>query len=351
LIKPLAKEDKKMKFKMMTVFICIMALALGISFSAEESSADTINIKISSPWPPKHPQHLMVVEPWMKQISELTGGRVKFNMISGQALGKAKDHYEMAVKGIADITLTVPAYTPGRFQLTSVFWLPFMVTSAEATSVALWKMYEKYFQEEYKDVKVLWHYVHAPGQIFTRKKPVKNLAELKGMKIRATNPYVQKSIKVLGASPVAIPVPEVYNALDRGVVDGTAMPFEGIWVFKQHEVVDYATICDLYTMSFAIVMNNRKWESLPADIKKIIDENIGLKMSRKAGIVYDKGEAMLKKKVLEYGIKANDLAPSDLAKWKEEGKMIRAGWAKEMESKGLPGNAVLKEAQSLLGLK
>lgn len=339
-----------MKFKMMAVIICIMSLFLGISFSPEVSSADTISIKISSPWPPNHPQHEMVVKPWMKQISELTGGRVKFNLISGEALGKAKDHYEMAVKGIADITLTVPAYTPGRFQLTSVFWLPFMVTTAEDTSVALWKIYEKYFQNEYGDVKVLWHYVHAPGQIFTRKKPVKDISDLKGMKIRATNPYVQKSIKVLGASPVSIPVPEVYNALDRGVVDGTAMPFEGIWVFKQHEVVDYVTICDLYTMSFAIVMNKRKWESLPADIKKVIDENIGLKMSKKAGIVYDKGEAMLKNKVLEYGIKANDLAPADLAKWREEGKMINAGWAKEMESKGLPGNAVLEEAQSLLGL-
>jgi TRAP-type C4-dicarboxylate transport system substrate-binding protein len=340
-----------MKFKLMVFLVCVTFVFMGIGFSAEKSIADTISIKISSPWPPKHPQHTMVVEPWIQKITEATGGRVKMNLFPGEALGKAKDQYEMAVKGICDIALTVPTYTPGRFQLTSVFWLPFIPTTAEDTSVAVWKIYEKYLQGEYKDVKVLWHYVHAPGQIFTRKKPVKSLGDLKGMKIRAGNPYVQKSLKILGASPVSIPVPEVYNALDRGVVDGTTMPFEGIWVFKQHEVVEYATICNLYTMSFAIVMNKQKWESLPADIKKVIDENIGLKMSRKAGIVYDKGEAALKNKVLEYGIKANDLAPADLAKWKEEGKIIRAGWAKEMESKGLPGNAVLKETESLLGLQ
>ena len=117
----------------------------------------------------------MVIEPWVKKIGELTGGRVKMNLFPGQALGKAKDQYEMTAKGICDIALAIPAYTPGRFQLSSVFMLPFMVTTAEATSVAFWKTYEKYLTDEFKDVKVLWHYVHAAGQIFTRKKPFKAL--------------------------------------------------------------------------------------------------------------------------------------------------------------------------------
>ena len=340
-----------MKCKILVLFVVASIFFVGPAFFVDSATAETFNLKISSPWPPKHPQHTMVIEPWAKKIGELTGGRVKMNLFPGQALGKAKDQYEMAAKGICDIALTIPAYTPGRFQLSSVFMLPFMVTTAVATSVAFCKTYEKYLVDEFKDVKVLWHYVHAPGQIFTRKKPFKALEELKGKKIRATNPYVQKSLKILDASPVSIPVPEVYNALDRGVVDGTAMPFEGLWVFKQHEVVDYATICDLYTMNFAIVMNKKRWESLPADVKKIFGENIGLVMSRKAGVVYDKTEAALKKKVLQHGVKVVNLPPADLDKWKIEGKKIREAWAKEMEAKGLPGNAVLKEAQSLLGTK
>jgi TRAP-type C4-dicarboxylate transport system substrate-binding protein len=128
------------------------------------------------------------------------------------------------------------------------------------------------------------------------------------------------------------------------------MPFEGLWVFKQQEVVDYGVICDLYTMNFAVVMNKKKWDSFPDDVKKIFEDNIGLGMSRKSGIVYDKTEAALKTKVLESGVKVNDLPPADLAKWKAEGKKICEGWAKEMEAKGLPGNAVLKEARSQLGL-
>jgi TRAP-type C4-dicarboxylate transport system substrate-binding protein len=340
-----------MKRKALVFFLLVAAsLLLGTTVFVECPRAEDVNLKFSSPWPPKHPMHTMVIGPWAQKIKDLTGGRVTITLFPGQALGKAADQYEMAAKGICDIALTIPAYTPGRFQLGSVFMLPFMVTTAEATSVAYWKTYEKYFTDEFKDVKVLWLYVHAPGQIFTRKKPFKTLADLKGMKIRATNPYIQQSLKVLGASPVSIPVPEVYSSLERGVVDGTAMPFEGMWVFKQYEVVDYGTMCNLYTMTFAIVMNKKRWDALPADVKKIFEENIGLGMSRKSGIVYDKTEAALKTKVIESGVKINDLPSADLDSWKNEGDKISQNWAKEMEAKGLPGNAVLKEARSLLGM-
>jgi TRAP-type transport system periplasmic protein len=340
-----------MKFKTAAFLVCIMVALSGISPFIGNSTAQTINLRFSSPWPPPHPQHTMVIEPWSKKLEEMTKGQLKINLFPGEALGKAAEQYDMAAKGVCDIALTVPMYTPARFQLLSVFWLPFMVTTAEETSVALWKIYDKYLKDEFKEVKVLWLYVHAPGHIFTRKKPVRTLEDLKGMKIRATNPHVQESLKVLGAAPVSIPVPEVYNALERGVVDGTAMPFEGMWVFKQHEVVEYGAICDLYTMTFPIVMNLRKWDSLPPEVKKIMEENIGLEMSRKAGIAYDRTEAAMKDRVLQHGIKVNNLPPEDLARWKSEGMKIAASWAKEMEGKGLPANRVLEEVQNLLGKK
>lgn len=340
-----------MKVKILFLLVAATVLLFGVTSFIETSAAETINLTFSSPWPPRHPQHTMTIQPWAKKMAELTGGRLKITLFPGQALGKAADQYDMAAKGVSDIALAVPNYTPARFQLLSVFWLPFMVTSCEDTSVALWKIYDKYLKEEFKEVVVLWQYVHAGGQVFTRKKAVRTLADLKGMKIRSSNPYIQESLKSMGASPVYISVTEVYNALDRGVVDGTTMPFEGIWVFKQHEVVDYALVVNLYTTAFPIVMNKKKWDSLPADIKKIMADNIGLEMSRKAGIVYDRAEAAMKKKVLEYGVKVNTLPPEDLAEWKLAGKKISERWAKEREAKGLPGNAVLKDAQSLLGMR
>jgi TRAP-type C4-dicarboxylate transport system substrate-binding protein len=344
-------EEKIMKCKALTLVFSVIVFLFGMGNLSGAAAAETIDLKFSSPWPPQHPQHTMVILPWAQKINELSGGRVKVTLFPGEALGKAADHYDMAAKGICDIALTNPMYTPGRFHLLSAFWLPFMVTTAENTSVALWKTYEKYFQNEFKDVKVLWMYVHAPGQIFTREKPIKTSGDLKGMKIRATNPSVQESLKLLGASPVAIPVPDVYNALERGVVDGTAMPFEGLYVFKQHEVVKYGVICDLYTMTFPIVMNKAKFESLPPDIQKIIDDTTGLEISRKAGNVYDKAEASMKQKVLDYGVKVNNLPPKDLADWRLKGQKIRDQWIKETTSEGAPGAAIIKEIDTELGFQ
>jgi TRAP-type C4-dicarboxylate transport system substrate-binding protein len=315
------------------------------------AAGKTIDLKFSSPWPPNHPQHTMVITPWAEKLKELSGNRVKVTLFPGQALGKTADQYDMAAKGICDIALAIPNYTPGRFHLLSAFWLPFMVTTAEDTSAALWKTYDKYFQDEFKEVKVLWLYVHAAGQLFTREKQIQSLEDLKGMKIRATSVYIQDSLKLLGASPVAIPVPDVYNALERGVVDGTAMPYEGMWVFKQYEVVKYGTICNLYTMTFPIVMNKRKFESLPEDIQKIINDTTGLMISKKAGMVYDKTEEKMRKLVLENGVTENNLPASDLALWKLKGKEIKEAWIKEREKEGYPGAEVIDYIEGLLGIK
>ena len=141
-----------MRCKILVFFVAATFLFLGTAVFVENAGAESFNLKFSSPWPPKHPQHTMVIEPWAKKINELTGGRVTINLFPGQALGKAADQYEMASKGICDIALTIPAYTPGRFELASVFLLPFMVTTAEATSVAYWKTYEKYFVDEYNSI-------------------------------------------------------------------------------------------------------------------------------------------------------------------------------------------------------
>jgi TRAP-type C4-dicarboxylate transport system substrate-binding protein len=143
----------------------------------------------------------------------------------------------------------------------------------------------------------------------------------------------------------------VYNALERGVVDGTAMPYEGMWVFKQYEVVKYGTICNLYTMTFPIVMNKRKFESLPEDIQKIINDTTGLMISKKAGMVYDKTEEKMRKLVLENGVTENNLPASDLALWKLKGKEIKEEWIKEREKEGYPGAEVIDYIEGLLGIK
>ncbi|MCA1905794.1 MAG: TRAP transporter substrate-binding protein [Desulfarculus sp.] len=326
------------------------ALALGMTLAgAGGAMAKTIELKLASFMAPTQVQHTKVLEPWAKKINEQTNGQVKITVFAASALGKPQEHYDMAAKGIADISFPILSYSPGRFKLSTVLELPFMMTTSEAISAALWQIYEKFCQDEFKDVKVLWLFQHGSSQLFTVKKPVKTLADLNGMKVRCTNPLVNKSITMMGASPVFMPVPEVYAALERGVLDGTTISYEGLVAFKQDEVVKYATTLDMYALNMAIVMNKKKWESLPEDVKKVFDENSGLSMSRLAGKVFDEAEAENMAKAKAKGVEVVQMEPAELAKWKQQSRTIWLEWAKEMDAQGLAGTAVLNEAIALMG--
>ena len=329
--------------------MCVFGLfcLAGVASAADK----TITLKVASFMAPNHVQHKKVIEPWGKKLSELTGGKVKVVIFPASALGKPPEHYDLAAKGIADLSFPILAYSPGRFKLTSVFELPFMNTTAEATSVALWKVYEKYLKDEFKDAKVLWLFQHGPSNIFTTKKPVKHLSDLKGMKIRCSNPFVNESFKTIGATPVFMPVPSVYTALERGVIDGTAISYEGLVAFKQEDVTKYATDVHLYALNMAIVMNKKKYNSLPPDVKKAIDETTGLEMCRLAGKMFDEVELLNKEKSVKKGMKVFQLPEAEHTAWKKDSQKTWNQWAQAMEKKGLPGEEVLNMAVELLGHK
>ncbi len=310
-------------------------------------TAKTIELRFAQPFSPKHTMQTMVFEPWAKKIEEMTGGKVKVTMFPGGALGKASDHYSLAEKGIADIAYALQDYTPGRFPLTTVFELPFMIPSAEKTSVAMWKTYEKFpaFRKEYSKVKVLALFCHPPGHFNTVKKPIRTLEDFKGLKFRtASQPSVMDALRIFGAVPVTMEVSDSYSALERGVVDGTVLPWEGLYVFNQAELLKYSTETDFYTTAMMMVMNKRRYNSLPPDIKKVIDQTTGLVLSREAGRVYDEMRPVYKKRCLEKGMQTIQLPPEDTEKLKALTMPIREKWVKEMARKGLPGKAVLDAA-------
>jgi TRAP-type C4-dicarboxylate transport system substrate-binding protein len=315
-------------------------------FSASCSKEKTIELRIAQPFSPNHIVQTTIFEPWAKKIEEMSGGRVKVTMFSGGALGKAADHYSLAEEGIADITYALQDYTPGRFPLTTVFELPFMIPSAEKTSVAMWKTFEEFpeFREEYSKVKVLALFCHAQGHFNTVKKPIRSLEEFQGMKFRTASPHVTKALKAFGAVPVTMPISEVYTALERGVVDGTVLDWDGLRVFKLAELLKYCTETDFYTMTMMIVMNKRKYDSLPDDIKKMIDQTTGIVMSRDAGKLYDEMKLVEKEQCLEKGMQTIQLPPEDVKKLQALTMPLREEWVKEMDNKKLPGKAVLDAA-------
>jgi len=337
--------------KTAALFISLfLFLGIALVLSVDQASAETIELKFAHGFSPKHTMQVKVFEPWAEKITKLTNGRVKFTMFPGGALGKMPDHYSLVEKGLADIVYILQDYTPGRFPMTTVFELPFMIPNATKCSEAMWKTYEKFpaFQKEYAKVKVLALFAHPPGHFHTTKVPIRNIDDFKGLKIRTATPSVTQALKIFGAAPVNMPITETYTALERGVVDGTVVPYEGVVIFKLDELLKYTSPADFYTVTMAFLMNKKKWDSLPDDIKKIIDENAGLSLSMEAGRVYDEVEIPMKEKCLKAGMEIVELSPEAKQKLRDVTMPIREDWVKEVESKGLPGKEVLDTALQLL---
>jgi TRAP-type C4-dicarboxylate transport system substrate-binding protein len=170
------------------------------------------------------------------------------------------------------------------------------------------------------------------------------MTDFDGLKMRTANPSISKALQIWGAVPVAQPITETYQALQLGILDGSALPYEGTEIFKLNEVTKYTTIVNLYTMPMMIVMNKKSWESLPKNVQKLIDNITGLKMSSAAGKTFDDAERPFREKTLKKGIEEIILEPSELAMMKESTLPLQDEWAAEMEKKGLPGEEILKTA-------
>lgn len=337
--------------KRVVLIVSAFLIAGGVFLNAAGPvSAETIELKFAQPFSPKHTMQTKVFEPWAEKINKMTNGKVTVRFYPGGALGKTPDHYDLAEKGIADIIYVLQDYTPGRFPMTSVFELPFMIPSAEKTSRAMWKTYEKFpaFQKEYEKVKVLALFCHDGGHFNSVKKPIRNLDDLKGMKFRTASPHVTKALKSFGAVPVNMPITETYTALERGVVEGTVLPWEGNFIFKLAELLKYGTETDFYTMTMMVVMNKKKWDSLPDDVKKVIDETTGAVMSEEAGRVYDNVRPIMKNLCLKKGMEAIQLPESEKEKLRALSLPLRKEWTEEMAAKGLPGQEVLDAAVQFL---
>ena len=255
--------------------------------------------------------------------------------------------------GVADLVFTLPGYTAGRFPIMEVFELPFMTRNAESASKAAWEFYEKYARQEFAAVKPIWFNVHDNGYIHTRERQVKTLADLRGLKMRAPSRQTTKMMQLLGASAVAMPLPQVTDSLSKGVIDGFILPWEVIPAIKAHELVKYHTETDpkartLYTVVFTIAMNPKRYESLPADLKKVIDDNSGREFSASIGRTWDESAPAGRKFAEARGNTFHMVPASELAQWEKALAPLYDDWVKDMNSRGHDGAKLLEAARELI---
>jgi TRAP-type C4-dicarboxylate transport system substrate-binding protein len=328
----------------------IAALATG--FSVTGAMAQEVTLKLHQFLPAQANVPKLVLDVWAANVERDSGGRIKVDSYPSMQLGgKPPELMDQAIDGVADIVWTVVGYTPGRYPGTEVFELPFMMTNARAVSRAYWEMFDKYWKDtDFANVKILGTWVHGPGILHTNK-PVTTPDDLQGMKIRGGSRSVNSLLTKLGATPVGMPVPAVPEALSKGVIDGTTIPWEVTAALKVPELVSNHTEFSgaaLYTLTFVLAMNKDKYDSLPDDLKKVIDDNSGLEFSVFAGGTQADADGPARQAAVDRGNNIITLDEAQTQEWREKSQPIYDEWVADMNSKGIDGQALIDEARMLI---
>jgi TRAP-type C4-dicarboxylate transport system substrate-binding protein len=305
--------------------------------------ADTIKLTYSNFFPPAHVQSKLA-EKWCKEVEKRTDGKVKVEYYPGQTLTKAKQVYDGVVQGLSDVGFSVLGYTPGRFPIMEVVDLPLGYKSGVAATKVANDVYKKFKDKAFKDTEVMYVHAHGAGLLHTKGKAVKKLEDLSGMKIRSHG-YSAKSVKALGGVPVAMPMPQSYQALQKGVVDGAMYPLESNKGWKLGEVIDYVTLSYpvAYTTTFFVVMNKDKWDSLPDDAKKAIQE-VNEEWIEKHGKAWDESDKEGMEFLKSKGKEVIELSPEEGEKWKKAVAPVLEQYVEDTKKKGLPGQEALDTA-------
>ncbi|RMG85906.1 MAG: C4-dicarboxylate ABC transporter substrate-binding protein [Candidatus Dadabacteria bacterium] len=293
--------------------------------------------------------HSKLAEAWCREIEKRTDGEVRFQYFPGQTLTKGKQAYDGVVSGISDVALSLFGYTPGRFPVMEAVDLPFGYPNAKAATEAINAVYRQLKPKELDDVKVLYLHAHGPGLVHTKSKPVRTMEDMKGLKFRATG-FAAKIVKALGGTPVAMPMPEAYQALSKGVVDGALFPLEALKGWRLGEVVKYTTLNHsmAYTSGFFVVMNKQKWNSLSDRAKKVIDE-VSQEWIPKTAAAWDEIDEVGRTNYLEnQGGHLVELAPEEAARWKKAVEPVIEEYVKEKEARGLPGRKAVEIIRGVL---
>jgi len=319
------------------IFSFVLATLIGVAFvatGAVEVQAGPVKLTYSNFFPPTHIQSKLA-ESWCKEVEKRTGGKVKVDYFPGQTLTKAKQCYDGTVEGLSDLGFSVLAYTRGRFPVMSAVDLPLGYTSGKVATQIINMVYEKFQPKEFNDVKVMYLHAHGPGLVHTKGKAVRKMEDMKGMKFRGhgTSALV---VKALGGTPVPKPMPETYEMLQKGVVEGAVYPFEANKGWKLGEVTDYATAAfsAAYTTSFFVVMNKDKWNSLPADVQQTISQ-INKEWADKHGDAWDTSDMVGIKFFLDQGGQIVGVDAKEQARWKKAVAPIVTEYVAKAKKKGI----------------
>lgn len=318
--------------------VVAVAVIMGVMAVSMPASAE-MTLSYAN-FPPAKTFPCVQMERWKQEVEKRTGGKIKVQTYPGSTLLGAKNTLRGVMAGQADIGCVSLAYHPGAFPLSSVMELPLGFTTSTSASLALWDLFQKYKPEEFKRVKVLTMFASAPSNIMS-KTPVRSLADLKGLEIRASG-TLSTILNALGATPVSMPMSETPEALQKGVVKGLFSSFEVLKDFNFAEICRYETETNTAVYPFAIIMNLRSWNALPEDVKKIFND-LGREQAKWTGNYMDnhvkKALAWSEEK---YGIEVIRFSDEEMQEIEEKTAPLIEEWKGKASAKGVDATAVLK---------
>lgn len=335
-------------FILLSAFTIVATMLSSASIGAS-APAKPVELKLGHAWATTHHVHV-ILDQWAKDVDKATNGRVKITIYPGGTLSTAVQLYDSMKTGVIDLAWFLQGYTPGKFPLTSVIELPFMTSSAKQGSAVLWELYANSpeLQAEYAGVKVLSMWVVDPGQLMTNRKVVHNMNDIKGMKLRIGSDTLKPTAEALGAVPILMPINELYDALQKGVVDGTLLGTSAIRTFKLQSLLKGVTIGNFFVNAQALGINKDSWARIPAEDQKIIMDLAGLRLAQITGSKFDSEGKVGFDDAAAAGVELVQLPAAEMAKWKDAVGGIYQKWIAEANAKKLPGQQTYDKARELL---
>lgn len=329
---------------MMTRGLAALTLLASFAASAED---DVIRLKLSHHMPSVHHQHAVTFTGWAEELAERSNGRLQLDMYPAEQLGKLSQQYNLVRRGDVDIALIMHGIPAGRFPLVELTHLPLLFKSGEQASQVLMDLVPEYLAAEHKGVKVLYIFGHSPGVMHTSTRPVRVPEDLRGLRIRHPSSVIGETLRAWGASPAGMPVSELAGNLEKGVIDGLVIPYDGVLAFRLAPYIGYSTELLSYVNSFALVMNQQSYDRLPRDLQRLIDETTGKEAARIVGRRWDSIEPTGRQYMQDNGVEIIELDDDERAVFAKAAEPLFEERLAATEAMGLPAREFLARVREL----
>ena len=328
--------------------IVLFWAAIALLLSGRLTAAQPIELKLAYFVGDQHAMSQWLIK-WGNNLEKDSGGRITVKRFPGSQMGPVQQHYDFVRTGQADVAWFLHGATPGRFPLTELVQVPYLVGSAEIGTKVLndSELRSKYLDAEHKGVKVLLLLTHQPGNVHTTKKPIRTVEDMKGLRIRFASPTIRDFIAALGGTPVGVLPTEQVEQLQKGTIDGVFIDYGGAGIaFKMGGILKYSTEMYSYVSSFGVAMNPDFWNRLPPDLQGIVTKSM-TGVEKEVGEAWDGLDVPGKKAIMDGGGEAIRLSPEENARFRKIGADVAEARVKELESKGMPARAIYDRMKSL----